>query len=217
MAEERRSAARSRISQEVSADVGGVAVRIVELSLAGARIEHEERFPLVGPQMAIRWKGMAVSVALRVVRSEIAGRKESSLIYQTGVRFIDMDSVAQRVIASILRDDTSAAPPAARPPAAVTAPSPQAPSLDDTWVRQVRLLRDELDDHLRDAQFRLTEGGWRKEYVATPEQPPDGFTIPRDQLGFDQLQRSFEAADPDTRRMMQIALESQLTAKSSAD
>ena len=218
MTEERRSAVRSRISQEVSAEVSGVAVRIVELSLVGARIEHEERFPLVGPHLSIRWQGMAVNVALRVVRSEIAGRQESSLIYQTGVQFIDIDSVAQRVIASILRDDdTSGAPPTARPPAAVAAPSPRAPSLDDTWVRQVRLLRDELDDHLRYAQFRLTEGGWRKEYVATPEQPPDGFTIPRDQLGFDQLQRSFEAADPDTRRMMQIALESQLTAKSSAD
>src|SRR6266542_252302 len=107
MTEERRSAVRSRISQEVSAEVSGVAVRIVELSLVGARIEHEERFPLVGPHLSIRWQGMAVNVALRVVRSEIAGRQESSLIYQTGVQFIDIDSVAQRVIASILRDDTS--------------------------------------------------------------------------------------------------------------
>ncbi len=214
MTEERRGAVRSRISKDVPADVSGVAVRLVDLSLIGARIEHEERFPLVGPRLSIRWQGTTASVALRVARSEIVGQRASSLVYRSGVQFIDIDSAAQGVIASILRDEASAAPPAARPPAAVAAPARQAPSLDDTWVRQVRMLRDELDDHLHYAQFRLTEGGWRKEYVATPEQPPDGFTIPRDQPGFDQLQRSFEAADPDTRRMMQIALESQLTAKS---
>jgi hypothetical protein len=199
--------------QAVSADVSGVAVRLVELSPLGARIEHEERFPLTAPLLSIRWQGMTASVAVGVVRSEIAGRRESSLIYQTGLQFIDVDAAAQGVIASILRDESSAAPPAARPPAAVAAAARERPSLDDTWVRQVRLLREELDDDLRYAQFRLTEKGWRKEYVGTPEQPPDGFTIPRDQLEFDQLQRSFEAADPDTRRMMQIALESQLTQK----
>lgn len=216
MTEERRGAIRSRILQEVPADVSGVAVRLVELSLAGARIEHEERFPLNAPRLSIRWQGLTASVALSVARSEIAGRRESSLIYRTGVEFVDIDSNAQRAIVSILRDETAAAPLAVRTPAAVAATAPEPPSLDDTWVRQVRLLRDELDEHLRYAQFRLTESGWRKEYVGTPEQPPDGFTIPRDQLEFDQLQRSFEVANPDTRRMMQIALESQLTQKSSA-
>jgi hypothetical protein len=208
--EERRGAVRTRISKDVTADVSGVAVRLVDLSLIGARIEHEERFPLVGPRLSIRWQGMTASVALRVARSEIVGRRASSLVYQSGVQFIDADAAAQGVIASILRDEASAAPPAVQPPTAIAAPSPR-PPLDDTWVRQVRLLRDELDDHLRYAQFRLTENGWRKEYVATPEQPPDGFTVPREQVDFDQLQRSFEAADPETRRMMQIALESQLT------
>jgi hypothetical protein len=209
MTEERRGAARSPISKDLTADVSGVAVRLIEISLIGAKIEHMERFPLAAPRLSIRWKGMTASMAVRVARSEIVGRRASSLVYQSGVQFIEVDAAAQAVIASILRDEA----PTARPPAA--APSPPRPSLDDTWVRQVRLLRDELDEHLRFAQFRLTKDGWRKEYVATPEQPPDGFTIPRDQLEFDQLQRSFEAADPDTRRMMQIALESQLTAKSS--
>jgi len=104
------------------------------------------------------------------------------------------------------------------PPLDATVPQPPAPEAapesrpggDDTWTRQINLLRAESDEHLEYAQFRLTPGGWEKDYVATPAQPEDGFTISRDRQDFDELQRTYEAADDDTRRMMRIALESQL-------
>ena len=89
-------------------------------------------------------------------------------------------------------------------------------TIEDTWTRRVHLLKQELDDDFPYAQFRLISTGWHKEHVTSPAQPVDGFTIARDRYDFDELQRAFEAADPDTRRMMQIALESQLTKTSRA-
>lgn len=115
-------------------------------------------------------------------------------------------------------DEVAPVPPQ---PKAVTAAAP-APeqrerlSLEDSWTRSVRFFKDDLEEeHLPYAQFRLTELGWKKTYVASPEQPPDGFTIARGDLDFAELQKTFECADSETRRMMQIALESKLAAAKS--
>jgi hypothetical protein len=141
-----------------------------------------------------------------VARSEIVGRRGDKLTYRTGIYFVEPDAAAQGWIASLLQG----AQPQPAAPLQPAAPAPPAESFDDTWVRQARLLRDESDDDLPYAQFRLTPSGWQKEYVASPAQPADGFTIPRERHDFHELQRTFEFADPETRRMMQVALESQL-------
>jgi hypothetical protein len=205
MAEERRAAPRFTIPDGVQADIGGIAVRLVELSMVGAKIEHLERFPLVAPQLSIHWQGRRATLPVRVARSEIVGKREGRLLYHSGLFILSTDSASQGLISSILRD------PDAAPQETQIAPVPK-PSVelnDDTWTRKVRFMRHELDDELPFVQFRLTPTGWRKEYVSTHAQPDDGFTITRDRRDFDELQRTFEAADPDTRRMMQIALQSQ--------
>ncbi len=216
--------------------VGGVSARLLELSALGARIEHEGRIPLNAPQMRIAWGGTTVLLTVQIARAEIAGRRGSRLIYQSGVRFKAINDEASSLIASIL---ATADPvpvitepvPAVEVPAeevgneagagpGVAPPRPDAPvraaigpPLEDSWTRQVRFFKDDLEeDDLPYAQFRLTPTGWEKNYVASPEQPQDGFTIARNDLDFAELQKTFECADPDTRRMMQIALESKLAA-----
>ena len=201
MSKDRRAAPRHHVPEGLTAAIGDVAVRLIELSLVGAKVEHQERFALSSPQLRLTWKGERVAVPVRPARSEIVGREGTKLIYHTGLAFIGLDQAAERLIAAMLRDPVEAS---AKPVVV------EKPSVDDSWTRQVHLLRNETDDHLPYAQFRLTEGGWEKDYVASPDQPADGFTIPREQRDFDELQRTFEAADPETRRMMQIALESQL-------
>ncbi len=207
---ERRAAARFRLPPGIEGTVGGGSVRIVDLSAIGARLEHEERFPLASPQLRIVWKGTVTTIPLRVGRSEIVGRRASGLVYQTGLQFVSTDTTADGIVAAIMRLGTMEPPvDAATPEPAQHAPEP---SLDDSWIRQVRFRRDEheIEDSLPYAQFRLVGTQWQKAYVATPDQPYDGFTIRRDALDFHELQKTFESADPETRRMMQIALESQL-------
>jgi hypothetical protein len=226
MDEERRGAARFELPEGIYATVSGLAVRILDLSAIGARIEHEERLPLAAPQLQIAWREAVAILPVKIARAEIAGRRGSQLIYQSGVRFISKDAQAEAVIASILGwADATPAPenaPAAQaeevtPAATAPASQPAVPpmerlSLDDSWTRQVRFFKDDLEEHLPYAQFRLSATGWEKNYVASPEQPEDGFTIARNELNFAELQKTFELADPETRRMMQIALESKLAA-----
>jgi hypothetical protein len=184
----------------VEASVGGIAVRLLDLSAIGARIEHEERFALAAPQLRITWQGRSVSIPVRVARSEIAGRRESRLIYRSGLQFTRSDADAEEVVEAILRSAQPSEP----------AQPQDKPSLDDSWIRQVNFLRHDAEDELPFAQFRLTPAGWQKAYVASPLQPDDGFTIPRGERDFDEMQRTYELADPETRRMMRIALEAKL-------
>jgi len=205
MSEERRAAPRYAVPEGVTAEIGGVSAKLLELSMVGAKIEHLDRFPLTAPQLSISWKGQKATVAVRVARSEIVARRGAQLVYQSGLFILSVDSTNQGVIASILREGHE---PEALP---VPVPKPPVELGEDTWTRKVEFMRHGLDDdHMPYVQFRLTAGGWEKEYVVTHVQPADGFTITRDRRDFDELQRTFEQADPDTRRMMQIALESQL-------
>src|SRR5437762_6788356 len=188
MADDRRAAPRFNAPEGVTADISGVTVELLELSMIGAKIEHLERFPLTAPQLSIRWKTASLTVPVRVARSEIVGKRDGRLVYNTGLFILSTDSSSQGLISSILRD--SQAPPVETLVAPV--PKPVIEVADDTWTRKVRFLRHEIDDDLPYVQFLLTPDGWRKEYVATHAQPAGGFTITRDRRDFDELQRTFE-------------------------
>lgn len=204
MTDERRAAPRYTVPDGVTAEIGGVSAKLIELSMVGARIEHFDRFPLTAPQLSISWNGQKATVPVRVARSEIVARRGSQLVYQSGLFILSMDSKNQGLIASILREGHE---PESLP---VPVPKPPVELGEDTWTRKVQFMRHESDDDFPYVQFRLTPSGWEKDYVSTHVQPADGFTITRDRRDFDELQRTFERADPETRRMMQIALESQL-------
>lgn len=206
--EERRAASRHLVPDDLSASINDVKVEILDLSLVGLRVKHDERFALLSPQLTMRWRKQQVSIPVRVIRSEIVGRSQKGLVYETALQILTGDSTADAFLTSVLGDP--AAPPV---PLGPPGPPPPGLSFDDTWTRQIRFVNAELDEELPYAMFRLTAKGWRKEYVARPDQPEDGFTIGRERTDFPELQRSFEAADPETRRMMRIALESQTLAQ----
>lgn len=207
MNRERRKATRVPLPEAVRATVDDVPVRVLDLSTVNARVEHEQRFPLQSPRLRLEWHRSEIHLPFRVMRSQIVARKESGLVYHSGIEFIGLDPLAEGLIASILQWAEQSASRSARPPAA-------SEQLEDTWTRQVQFLRADLGDDLPYVQFRLGDGGWVKEYVASPAQPDDGFTIPRTQDDSPELQRTFECADAETRRMMRIALESKLSQQS---
>ena len=205
MSEERRGAPRYGVPEGITAEISGVPATLIELSMVGAKIEHFDRFTLTAPQLSITWKGAKASVPVRVARSEIVGRRGARLVYHSGLFILSMDSTTQGLLSSILREGHEPEP------LPVPVPKPPVELGEDTWTRKVQFMRHEVDDDdLPYVQFRLTPSGWQKDYVSTHVQPADGFTITRERRDFDELQRTFERADPETRRMMQIALESQL-------
>src|SRR5438067_12688146 len=99
---DRRAAPRHLVPSDVTADVSGVPARLLELSLAGAQVEHSDRFALTLPRLNMTWRGNAASVAVRAARSEIVGRNGDRLLYRTGLYFVDVNSITRGFIASIL-------------------------------------------------------------------------------------------------------------------
>src|SRR5216110_1034369 len=68
---DRRGAPRHPVPADVTADVSGIAARLIELSLVGAKVEHHDRFALTSSQLTIVWRGNLASIAVRAARSEI--------------------------------------------------------------------------------------------------------------------------------------------------
>jgi hypothetical protein len=214
---ERRATERVSLAENLEGTLGGMAVRLVEVSTTGARLEHLER-ATVNSTLSLRfsWGGERVAIPSRVTRSEISSRRGSSLLYHSGVEFTAVDEAALATLAALVeanrpevdtdpdraidRDDTLPKPP---------------PDPDATHRRAPSFFSiDDADAAMPFAQYRLSERGWTKDYVASPEQPADGFTIAReDHDELPALQRTYESADDETRHMMRIALQSQLEAR----
>lgn len=100
--------------------------------------------------------------------------------------------------------------PAASEP---VAPPPASPA--PLIYERVPFLRydDDAEDEARPAPFMqctFADGRWRRERVADPAQPDgEGFTIlaPADDEEADALCRTYEVADPETRKMMRFSFE----------
>jgi len=207
MDRERRKAERSTLPDPLPVRIGSTTGRVVDLSMIGARVEHEDKLT-VGALVDLELQG--VRLKGRVARSEISGRKGGTLVYQSGVHFPELDSEASGVIASILRGGDEARPaPEPEPPAAVApAPSPAPPAQRGGGSMFLPVDDEETMPYI---MLRFRDSRWSKHYTATPQQPDDGLTISRDQAKeIDMLQRTYETADPETRRMMRIAMAAQL-------
>jgi hypothetical protein len=203
MDRERRKADRSTLPDPLPVRVGLTTGRIVDLSMIGARIEHEEKLT-VGAIVDLELQG--VRFKGRVARSEISGRKGGVLVYQSGIHFPELDPAVSGTIASILRGGEE-------PKAAVTPPAPAPESARSPAASGGGSMFFAVDDEetMPYIMLRFRENRWSKHYTATPQQPDDGLTVSRDQAGeIDMLQRTYETADPETRRMMRIAMAAQL-------
>jgi len=196
MNNDRRTEVRTAPPADVVAAVGGVSVRLLNLSANGALFEHEERFTIGGARLEIDWKGHRAVTPFRIVRTAIMGRRETRMVYQTGVQFMNTDPMSDGVISAIVRACSTPPPPAA--PAPFTG--------EDTWTRRVKTQAAEEDGDAPYACYRLTPAGWTRELVHATEQPDSGFTIARDDPSFAALQRTFEKADAETRRKLQAAI-----------
>jgi PilZ domain len=202
MDRERRKAERSTLPDPLPVRIGSTTGRIVDLSMIGARVEHEEKLT-VGALVDLELQG--VRFKGRVARSEISGRKGGALVYQSGVHFQELDLATSGAIASILRGGNETQP-APEPP--VVAPSPALPAKSGGGSMFLPVDDEETMPYI---MLRFRDRRWSKHYTATPQQPDDGLTISRDQAKeIDMLQRTYETADPETRRMMRIAMAAQL-------
>lgn len=231
MLEERRGAPRLTLPEPLPATLSGTEVRIVEVSAIGARAEHDTRVALgSSAKLVFSWRGESIVASVVIVHSEAIGRNASGLVYASGLRFTDTSGDLSMTLDVMLAwaegkelAPVAAPPPhlseyaipqrvvAAPPPEPMPAPTPvPAPAPAPRTVSS--FLRDPVPEEPRFLQARLTEKGWIVNEVHATKQPEDGFTIRVEKRGeMADLQRTFEHADPDTRRMIRVALDADLS------
>jgi len=209
MDNDRRKAARSKIDELIEVRVGLTTGTLLDLSPIGARVEHAEKLTVGSSvDLELRWSGHRARLTARVARSEISGRKGGALVYQSGLHFRDVSDESAGVIAAILRGKQEpVAEPAPEPPTPAPAAAPAASASGGGSL----FFAVDDEETMPYIMLRFRDSRWSKHYTATPQQPDDGLTISRDQANeIDMLQRTYETADPETRRMMRIAMAAQL-------
>lgn len=102
-AENRRRMERMPFRHASPALMGGHEVRLMDLSLEGAGIEHDVPFS-TGRSAALELKiaGTSVRVSATIVRCRLARREQGRLIYQSALEFRAEDSTGRGAVRELM-------------------------------------------------------------------------------------------------------------------
>lgn len=196
---ERREFQRLPLPEGVLARFGGSEVRLVEIGISGARLEHGWR-ETIGrtAQLMFDWENESIAIDCEIVRSAFVpgsdGKEhgEGPSHHHSGVVFVGADEAS----ADALRRALSSA--------VLRRLGNQGPH--DGIA--------DYDDTLRpgDAMFltyTFEDGVWKKRRAFLPEQPEEGFTVAADaEKGeLQRLCRAWEQAGADGRQLLRLFCE----------
>jgi hypothetical protein len=200
--EERRRFQRLDLPAPIWGVFDGAAVRIVDVGLVGALIEHEG--PLETERtgvLAFTWEDHELTFDCRVVRTGA----ESGSLYHSGLEIVaardDSDARLRTLIAASVARIVAAQ---------------EANAFGDrqlNWIDSDRTLtavgsarRASLTGYVT---WRLIEGVWKKSAALLPDQPKDGFTVPawEEDEQVERLRRSYEEADAEGRQFLRMLAE----------
>lgn len=200
--EERRRFQRLDLPAPVPGMFDGVAVRVVDISLVGALIQHEG--PLEAERtgvLSFHWDSYDLAFDCRVAHT--AGPDDP--LPRSGLEIVtahdESDSKLRMLIAASV----------ARLVAAQEANA--FGDREHNWLDSDRTLtavgsarRASLTGFVT---WRLVNGTWKKASALLPDQPRDGFTVPawEEDEQVERLRRSYEEADADGRQFLRMLAE----------
>ena len=196
--EQKRKAERLPLDNPIEGTAGGSPVTIVELSAIGCRMQHKDKLVMgSSTTMKFQWRDIPVEFRAKIARVEL----RPGMVYESGVKFADSLEEAPEVMRMIVARLT-----------------------EDALPDDIDIPADDFDDipaiarnasNPRYVECRLDNGVWHRRSVAEVVQPDEGFvTVAGDEGDLDLLCKTYEYADPDTRRLIRISLELQATQKS---
>ena len=195
MTEERREYQRLNLTRPVDGWFGDFSVQIVEVSASGAAVVHDDELP-VGSRGLLRftWRESDLELMAEVART--TGNR-------SGLRFIDDDPTLRGLIRASATELLMAREANAEGDRERNRIGDQTLTAAS---RGARLGRGYL-------AFHFVEGKWRSELVAEAKQPEDGFTVLSDEPDeqIDMLCNTFEAGDPESRRMTKLIAQLSVT------
>lgn len=187
--EERRKFGRIQLTENLPASVDGVPARVVEISVTGARLLHEQRFPRSATNtLRIQWHGQNISLQCEAVRSMLVRPNE----YQSGVRFVNTHDESDKMLRALIGEYVT------RALNEQIANARGVPPIGG-YTYQVG-----KGDRYRRCEF--VDGGWKKSETRDMSQPPKGFTISAevDPGHVQMLCQTWLTLDEEGRRLMQI-------------
>jgi hypothetical protein len=193
--DDRRQFGRVTPVQRIRGTVGKVVVYVLDVSLAGARVAHQEPLPPVGGTavLTFEWDGRRFSAncEVRRTRTEKPARSQfEKPLYHSGLFITSKDESAQAILREIVQACVARAMDEQRANAmgipAVAAQSVQTGKGEE-------LLRCELRN-----------GKWTRTPTRDPQQPAEGFTVSASELPskIEMLCRAYESGDADGRRLI---------------
>ena len=187
--EERRRYGRIQLVENFPASVDGVPVRVVEVSVSGARLSHETRFPRAATNtLRIDWRGQTIRMQCEAVRSMLVRPNE----YQSGVHFVSSGEESERLLRELIGEHVT------RALNEQIANSRGVPPLTG-YTYQIG-----KGNRYRRCEF--IDGSWKKTETTDISQPSKGFTISAevDPGQVQMLQQTWLSLDEEGRRLTQI-------------
>lgn len=192
---ERRQFGRVTPVERIRGTVGNVVIYVLDLSLSGLRIAHQESLPKVGEICGVTfvWQGRRVAMRCEVRRTIVAKAARTLLektLYHTGLAIVSRDDVAEATLREIIEAAVTRALDEQKANAngipAIAAQSFQT-------GRSNELLRCELGSR-----------GWSKTRTTDSAQPRNGFTVSSEEepSKVEMLCRAYESGDAEGRKLI---------------
>ena len=194
-ADERRSYGRVTPVQRIRGTVGNAVVIVLDVSIAGARVAHQEPLPPVGGTSVLifDWEGRHFRAPCEVRRTKVEKQARTEFeksLYHSGL-FLQADAANEQILRDIVASAVARALDEQKANAngipAIAAQSFQTGKGDD-FVR-----------------WELRGGKWTQIPTREPRQPHgEGFTISASETATKaaMLCRAYESGDPDGRRLI---------------
>jgi len=182
-----RRVQRIHFPQPLTGRLGMTEVRLIDLSVLGARVEHA--LPLAAgrhSRIAFEWDGEKIGADCRIVRSKI----EKS-VHRSGIEFVDLPPKTREIIRSLIEAHLRRAFDEQRRAARdlILPPLDAIASIDNGYVC-----------------LTLDGGAWLRKRTHDPGQPHEGFTVSADETDaqIELLRETYERTDVHGRKLIQI-------------
>jgi hypothetical protein len=193
--DERREFQRLHLTKPIDGWFGDFSVLIVEVSVSGAKIVHDEDIPK-GARGLLRftWRGTDVEILTQITRSDGA---------RSGVHFLDHSASLRELITSSANEVLLAQQANAEGDRARNVVGEETLTAASAGVRAASGF----------LQYRLTPNGWKCHRALLPDQPEDGFTVSANesQEQIDLLCNTYESGDAEAKRMTRMIAEVSVT------
>jgi len=193
--EKRRQFHRIHLDVPIAARMHDVPVRLIDVSLNGARVVGEARFgPGSSEELRFEWNDMDIRVGCRVIRCslyEFARAPGDRSLYQSGLKIVETFGNSDRSLRELIASYVIRALEEQKSNARGLPPIGPYFYIEGKGERYRRC--------------ELIDGKWRRTETARPEQPVVGFTVSADvrQHYIDLLCETYQNSDEHGRRLTQ--------------